>query len=142
MLNGALDSLSSMTTLPIRREAPSLVTSPIQPGELGTLIGVTGAVRGRIIFDGTREVFSVLGEGLFGMKVEGDMLDSLAGEIGNVVCGNMATHIAEQGITIDITPPTVFRGEVTLSGFAKALAVPVHIQNVGCIRILLALENN
>lgn len=49
-------------------------------------------------------------------------------ELGNMIMGNAATIFSTKGIGIDITPPTVCRGNMTFS--------PANSQNIGIPLIL------
>jgi chemotaxis protein CheX len=97
-------------------------------------------LRGRIIIDGEEPAFSKIGEGMFGMALEGEMLESFAGELGNMIAGNLSIYISGQGLQMDITPPTVLVGETKLYGFEKAYSLPVKVAGAGELMIVLMLE--
>ena len=69
------------------------------------------------------------------------MLESYVGELGNMVAGNMATSAAEQGMSIEISPPTVIVGETKLSGFGTALRVPIAFDEIGKLDIILVIDS-
>lgn len=69
------------------------------------------------------------------------MLESFSGELGNMLAGNLSTFVSQSGIEMDITPPTVLAGQTKLSGFDKALTLPISLQNIGQLNIVLILEN-
>lgn len=79
---------------------------------------------------------------MFGMPIQGGMLESFAGELGNMIAGNLATNIAGQGTEMDITPPTVLVGKAKLYGFEKALSLPIGFPEIGELRIILMMEVN
>ena len=58
---------------------------------------------------------------MYGVKLEDSMLESFVGEIGNMVAGNMATRLSENGVRVEISPPTVIVGSTKLTGFTKQL---------------------
>lgn len=65
---------------------------------------------------------------MFGIALEGDMLESFSGELGNMIAGNLSSNIYQQGINMDITPPTVMVGQTKLYGFHKAVLLPVELE--------------
>ena len=87
ILNGTIESVKGVLPFEISVEKPSLFTQPYTQHCIGVLIGMTGDVRGRLIIDGNEHTFGKIGEGMFGMVVEGEMLESFAGELGNMIAG-------------------------------------------------------
>lgn len=140
MLNSAIDSLKTVLPIPVAVDQPTLVTAPFNQETMSVLIGVTGNIRGRILFDGNEELFSQVGAAMFGMPISNDMLDSFAGELGNMIAGNLSTFVSQKGLTIDITPPTVIVGDTKLYGFDKALRLPVKLEDIGTLTVVLMLE--
>jgi len=121
-------------------QAPSVLSEPFVQQEMGVLIGTIGDIKGRIILDSTSAAFSAIGSKMFGMPLEGEMLESFTGELGNMFAGNLCTHVAQQSLTIDITPPTVMVGHTKLFGFEKAFKLPVIIDEVGTLTILFTID--
>lgn len=142
ILNGTIHAVRSILPLEITVDKPSLFTQPFTQHSIGVLIGMTGDVRGRIIIDGDSLIFGKIGEAMFGMALEGEMLESFSGELGNMIAGNLSTFISDKGFEMDITPPTVLVGGAKVYGFSKALKLPVQIQNVGELMIVLMIEGS
>ena len=142
ILNGTIQSVKAVLPLEITVDKPSLFTQPFTQHSIGVLIGMTGDARGRIIIDGDELVFSKIGEAMFGMVLEGEMLESFAGELGNMIAGNLSTLISQKGFDMDITPPTVLVGQTKVYGFTKAFRLPINITNVGALMIVLMVEMN
>lgn len=140
VLNGTIHSLKSIIPLNININTPSLITEPYQQYSMGVLIGIVGNLRGRIIIDGTPETFSAIGATMFGMPLEGEMLESFTGELGNMIAGNLCTFVGQEGIELDITPPTVMVGTTKLYGFNKAFRIVSDIADLGPLTILLTIE--
>ncbi len=121
-------------------EKPTLFTQPYTQHCIGVLIGMTGDIRGRLIIDGNEETFGKIGEGMFGIMVEGEMLESFAGELGNMIAGSLSTFISQKGLEMDITPPTVLVGQTKIYGFNRAYRLPITVHGAGTIMILLMIE--
>lgn len=140
ILNGTIHSLKSIIPLEVNVKTPSLVTEPYQQEAMGVLIGIVGQLKGRIIIDGTPETFSGVGATMFGMPLEGEMLESFTGELGNMIAGNLCTFAGQEGIELDITPPTVMVGTTKLYGFTKAFRISTELADLGSLTILLTIE--
>lgn len=140
-LNETMKAIQSVIPLSVHVQKPTLVTAPIVQPEMGVLIGITGDIRGRIIIEGDKNTFSKVGEAMFGMALEGDMLESFSGELGNMIAGNLSSNIYQQGINMDITPPTVMVGQTKLYGFHKAVLLPVELETTLKLNIVLMLED-
>lgn len=140
ILNGTIESVKSVIPFEVTVDKPSLFTQPFTQHSIGVLIGMTGDVRGRVIIDGEEQVFGKIGEGMFGMFLEGEMLESFAGELGNMIAGNLSTNISQRGFDMDITPPTVLVGQTKVYGFNRAFRLPIHIADVGVLEVVLAVE--
>ena len=121
-------------------KAPSLMVQPFEQEEMGVLIGIIGDTKGRIIIDSTKDCLSAIGATMFGMPLEGEMLESFTGELGNMVAGNLCTIVALDGLEVDITPPTVIVGQTKLFGFQHAFKLPVEIDNIGNLTIILTID--
>lgn len=140
ILNGTIQSLKSVIPITMDIKSPSLMIQPFVQKEMGVLIGIIGDVKGRIIIDSAAESFSAIGATMFGMPLEGEMLESFTGELGNMVAGNLCTSVAANGVEIDITPPTVIVGTTRLYGFQHAFKLPVVIENIGEMTIILTID--
>ncbi len=140
ILNGVLEAMRGVIPLPFTSDGPQEILSPVHQHEFGVLIGIAGSVTGRLIIDGDSLIFAGLGQTMFGISLEGEMLASFVGEIGNMIAGNAATYASKRNINIDITPPTVIQGEAHLSGFGKAICVLANFQENRNLRLILAIE--
>ncbi len=141
VLNGTINAILGVVPSSLDRVSPSLVTAPVQLSEIGVLVGMMGQVPGRLIVDGSINTFINLGQLMFDMALEGEMLESFVGEFGNMVAGNTATNLSKASISVDISPPTVIIGQSRLSGFHLGFDIPIRIDDAGDLRIMLLLEN-
>ncbi|MGX9133892.1 chemotaxis protein CheX [Rummeliibacillus sp. JY-2-4R] len=140
MLNGTILSLKAILPKEVHVLSPSITSDPYEQSEMGVLIGMIGDMNGRIIIDSTPTTFSAISEAMFGMRLEGDMLESFTGEFGNMVAGNLCTFVAEQNLALDITTPTVTVGQTKLFGFKHAFKLPVMADEIGDFMILLTID--
>ena len=139
LLNASLSSIHELMS--IETDKPNLVNTPIIQTDHGVLIGIVGDIKGRIFILGTETMFAKAGLAMYGVDLMGDMLESFVGEFGNSVAGHAATKLSNQGIRIDITPPTTMQGHVKFGGFSKAIAVPFRMGNQEHGQLVLAVED-
>lgn len=127
--------------LPVSLHEPIKLIPLVKEPECGVLIGITGDIRGRLLVKGTTETFGLLGQNLFGIALEGEMLESFTGEFGNMIAGNLSAHIFQKGLSIDITPPTILSGKSSFPETEPALSIPIQIEQVGSMEIAWLLHN-
>lgn len=140
VLNGTISAVKSVLPLTIETEKPDLINQPFEQESLSVLIGMTGDIPGRLIIEGSESCMGKIGEAMFGMPLEGEILESFTSELGNMIAGNLATTLAQSNINMDITPPTVLVGKAKMYGFEKAIRLPIHLQNTGTIHIILMIK--
>lgn len=141
ILNGTISALKTILPMNIEVKTPSISSEPYIQDQMGVLIGIVGDIKGRIIIDGTPTAFGGVGAAMFGMPLEGEMLESFTGELGNMIAGNLCTIVGQDGLELDITPPTVMVGNTKLYGFQKIFRLPAVIENIGDITILLTIDD-
>jgi len=141
ILDGTSNAIRTIIPLNMNIHPSFFMNEPYNQQEIGVLIGFIGDIRGRIIIDGLQSTFSQLASNMFGMPIEGEMLESFTGEFGNMLAGNICTYVGSQNINIDITPPTVMVGNTKLYGFEKACHLPVTIDGVGELTILFTIDD-
>ena len=142
ILNGTIQSIRAVIPANLSYSPPTLLSQPYDVMEMAVLIGIVGNIKARIIIDATSHYFSTVGSTMFGMPLEGEMLESFTGELGNMIAGNLCTIAAQQGLEIDITPPTVMVGQSKLYGFEQAFSLPIELTDIGSMTILLIIEEN
>lgn len=140
ILNSTILSLKAVLPREVHVSSPSITSDPYEQAEIGVLIGMVGDMKGRIIIDSTPNTFSAIGEAMYGMRLDGPMLESFTGEFGNMIAGNLCTYVAKQNLELDITPPTVMIGNTKLLGFKHAFKIPVNADGIGDLTVLLTVD--
>jgi chemotaxis protein CheX len=108
------------------------------------IIGIAGEFKGQVFFSMDESTACKIASAMmFGMEVDtlGDMAKSAIAELGNMIMGNVSTEFFNNGIKIDITPPTILVGSdmaVSTKGI-KTICVPLILENVGKIEIDVAV---
>ncbi len=138
-LNGVLSSIKSVVPHSFQPSKPELLKQTLHV-TYGVLIGFAGDIKGKLVFKSDSTVFGAIGEKMFGMPLDGAMLSSFTGELGNMITGGLSVYMSEKGTSIDITPPTVMEGEVSLSGFENAIQVTISFAEIGEMKIYMLLD--
>lgn len=146
-VSNTLEDLHGSTIESVKQILPipyENITAPVKCSELtcqfGVLVGITGSIKGKVLYKSNADFFSSVGELMFGMALEGDMLKSFAGELGNMISGGLCTNVFSKGMTIDITAPTIMEGSMALSGFKEAIEIEMTFQNGKKLAIGLMID--
>lgn len=140
VLNGTITSLTNIVPMNFNVLAPVLTSEPYEQKELSVLIHIVGAIKGRLIMDTTIELIDLIGQSMFGMVIESEMIESFTGELGNMVAGNLCTVLETDDFILDISTPTVMTGNTKFYGFKKAFKLPVQFDNGSVMNILLTID--
>lgn len=140
LLNCALESLKHVFSCPIQVGVPELFQHSLVQSDVGVLVGIVGDLEGRLVIEGESHTFSLLSQSMYGMALEGEMLQSFISEIANMIAGNTSTLLSGKGRKIDITPPTVMVGQMQLFGFERGIRVKSHVENIGSVSTILLLQ--
>jgi chemotaxis protein CheX len=123
---------------------PRVKKTPFHLDEVVLVVGVTGEIKGQVIISTKLEVAKrIASKMMMGMPVDelNDMAKSAISELGNMIMGNTATLIANEGISVDITPPTLMLGkDISLSfNSSQTIELPLHSE-IGDIIYDIALK--
>ncbi|WP_428909650.1 chemotaxis protein CheX [Niallia sp. Krafla_26] len=120
LLNGINLALKAIIPSPYTLTKPKRLRTYLRP-QFGILIGMTGDIRARFILMGNPSTFKSIAHSMFGMELEGEMLVSFSGELGNMLAGGISTRIINSGMHTDITTPTIIQGETKVSHYKIAI---------------------
>lgn len=140
VLNGAISSLTTIIPLKFDVLSPVLTSQPYEQKELSVLIQMVGAIKGRLILDANSDIIQMIGQSMFGMRIEGEMIESFTGELGNMVAGNLCTVLEQHDFLLDISTPTVMVGETKLYGFTQAFKLPLRFDSGTTMNVLLTID--
>lgn len=92
------------------------------------MLGITGEMKGQVILCFQNEIALDIASKMCMMPITelNELAQSAVCELCNMILGNAATIFSTKGIVIDITPPTMCRGNVTFTPEGAAnICVPV-----------------
>lgn len=126
------------------RGSLSLRTTTFTSEQVTIMAGVNGDVEGIAMYGMSKETAKQIAGAMIGAEVPqlDEMAMSAISELGNMITGNATTLISQKGYDVDITPPSVIRGEqVEVSTRVPAIVVPMNTQ-FGKVEINVALAEN
>lgn len=142
-LLSASNILKSVCQIDVAMDRPYVKKSEFQENSVIIMIGVTGVVRGQVLIAlGLNTAKDIAGKMMM-MPVEeiNEIAESAISELGNMILGNAATILSTKGIVIDITPPSVCIGNLTISNnFAQNICVPMKYDGDKLIELYFALK--
>ena len=95
------------------------------------IIGLTGDVEGRVLFDMSPETAIAIASEMNGEEITelNALSKATIGELANMITAQAVTKLHEQGFEFDLTPPAIITGEnmQVTDGEVEALIVPVEL---------------
>lgn len=113
-----------------------LKSSPYASDSVAIIVGLTGKIRGQVIFTMSKKVAMSIASGMMGgmLVTELDEISKSAiSEMTNMILGNTATILYNKGVGIEITPPSLLMGD-------NMQITPSKMKTV-CVPLILS-ENN
>ncbi len=108
-----------------------------------TIVGLTGDVEGRVLFDMAPETALAIASAMNGeeLKTFDDLAKATISELANMITAQAVTKLHDLGFDFDITPPALFTGDnMEVSDTeVEALIVPVEMP-LGKIEINVAVR--
>lgn len=124
---------------------PSLHGSQGKSDTVAISICVTGEMQGQAMIAFDNEIACDIASRMCMMPITqmDELSQSAICELGNMIMGNAATVFSTQGTLIDITPPTLIRGDVIFSSmYTSSICVPVVYDEGKIIEIHVAVKGN
>lgn len=125
------DVLQQMASIPCDMGKIYIRENSFDGSDVMILIGLTGEIKGQAMLGMNKNIAKkIVSNMMGGMPIENldDIAKSAISELGNMILGNTATLLSNMGVTIDITPPTLFVGEklsVSMSS-DKMVTIPLN----------------
>lgn len=119
-------------------------SSPISGDEVNTMIGVTGDIKGNVLYSMNEQTaLKIASAMMMGMPVAefDELCKSAVSELGNMITGNAASELGNSGFNCTITPPSLFIGNNVVISIkdVQILVIPINT-DFGEITIYVALS--
>ncbi|HDQ15082.1 MAG TPA: chemotaxis protein CheX [Sediminispirochaeta sp.] len=110
---------------------------------VAVIVGLTGDVEGRVLFDMKRDTALAIASEMNGEELAtmDDLAKATISELANMITGQAVTKLHDLGFKFDLTPPAIITGEnmeVSNTG-VEALIVPVELKS-GKLEINVAVR--
>jgi chemotaxis protein CheX len=140
-----IDVFRIMLNLDVKRGALRAVEELEPVSEANVVIGVTGDLKGSLLYSFPKEMALEMVTIMAGMAMNklDAFVSSALGEVANIISGNAVTHLASSGLTCQISPPQVFvgrKGSLSMST-EKAVVVPL-ITDIGTLEVTVSLHRS
>ena len=121
--------LKDMCNYTVKIGKPFVKPCQFQNETLVIMIGVTGEMRGQVMLAMDYNMAYDIASKMMMMPISqlDDMSESAISELANMIMGNASTVFSVQGIGIDITPPTICKGNMSFQGEVANLCVPLYV---------------
>lgn len=126
----------------VMRDSLALYQGPLKGADVNTIIGVTGQLEGQVIYTFEERVALRIASALMGETVEelDELAKSAVAELGNIITGNAAIGLSENGYNCILTPPTLLTGkELIVTTFTPVLNIPFST-DFGSVTVHVALR--
>ena len=126
----------------VMRDSLALQQGPLRGADVNTIIGVTGQLEGQVIYTFEERVALRIASALMGEAVEelDELGKSAVAELGNIITGNAAIGLSENGYNCILTPPTLLTGkELIVTTFTPVLNIPFST-DFGSVTVHVALR--
>ena len=140
-ISSAFSVLQTLTGDRPERGNLSLRHATFTSQQVSIMAGVNGEIEGAALYAMSTNTAKKIASAMIGAPVEelDDMALSAVSELGNMITGQAITLLSNKGYNVDITPPSVIRGqEVEVSTKVPALVIPMKT-GFGCVEINVAL---
>ncbi|MBP7653780.1 chemotaxis protein CheX [Candidatus Dependentiae bacterium] len=144
-VESAVTVFKDMCGFSVSKGQLSIKKSNIDTLGVAPIIGVTGDVSGRVIYDMSIQTALKISSIMNGeeLKEFDDLAQSTISELSNIITGNTISLLSSAGFHVDITPPTLFLGKDMHISKGEMLTLVVPLQtDAGEIFINVALKEN
>ncbi len=142
----ALKVINSFAAAPFSVGKPFVRKGAFSTREIVIILGITGEIKGQATFSLEVETAKTLAsQMMMGMPVAeiDDMAKSALSELGNMIMGNSATLLFNNGIKTDITPPSLLTGKAMELSAAEMEMICVPLSSdTGTIDFDIGIKNS
>ncbi|HHY10684.1 MAG TPA: chemotaxis protein CheX [Firmicutes bacterium] len=137
------DVFRIMLNLEASRGDLSVVEELVPVSDANIVIGVTGDLRGSLLYSFPREMALEMVRIMSGMEMKDldAFVTSALGEVANIISGNAVTYLSQNGLACDISPPQIIVGTGNALSMAteKAVVIPLKT-SIGTFEINISLH--
>lgn len=119
------DVFKLMLDLGVKKNDLKVVEDMVNSRDANVILGVTGDLKGSILFSFTKEMALKMVNIMSGMSMDtiDNFVSSALGEVANIIGGNAITILSNHDYNCDIVPPQIFIGEYKSMSMANKKAL-------------------
>lgn len=145
-INAAITTFMKEMKVKLSRNELKLKDSPIPSKDVSIVIGVTGAVKGQVVYSMDDTMALSIAKAMLPGKLPNDLkklTNSAVSEMANIITGQASITLAGESLMIDITPPAVINGKGFTMDFLNNQTICLHfLSEIGSLEINIALTEN
>ena len=143
-VHAAFSVLKEILDVDIKRDRLKLKVSPIPTLGVAVVLGITGDVEGRVLYDMKKDTALKIAEVMNDEKLPefDELVRATINELGNIITGRAVSALNDLGYTFDLTPPSLFSGDnMDVSTLVDTLVVPLETP-FGTVVVNVALRGH
>lgn len=144
-LKATQDVFRLMLDLDVEKSSLKVVEDMVSSKDANVILGVTGDLKGTILFSFTKEMTLKMVRIMSGMEIKeiDHFVSSALGEVANIIGGNALTILTSYNLICDIAPPQINIGEYRSISMANKQALLLTLKTaIGEFDINLFLTEN
>lgn len=142
-ISSALSVFQKETGVKMSRKDLKLKPAPVPTLDLSVVIGVTGAVKGQVVYSMDENFALGVSKALLPGRLPVDVkrfAHSAVSEMANMISGKASIALAGDDQVIHLTPPAIFAGRGVMIDFLSVPTVCISfISELGVLEINIAL---
>lgn len=144
-LMAGMQMLKDVSQVETKVGKPAVKVAQFTEDTVVIMIGVTGEMKGQVMLAFPNDVACLVAGNMCMMPTTEmtDLYMSAICELGNMIMGNAATIFSTKGVEIDITPPTVCKGNMTFtSSVSQNISVPLILGDNRSIEVHISVKED
>ncbi|MDC7124945.1 MAG: chemotaxis protein CheX [Spirochaetales bacterium] len=142
-IQAAVKTFKKELDVQLNRNSLVVKNSPLPSKELSIIIGVTGAVRGQVVYSMDDNVAMSVAKTMIPGRLPVELKklkNSAVSELANIITGQASIILAGDNSKIDITPPAVFGGAAAVIDFLSLQTISLSfLSEIGSFEVNIAL---
>ncbi|WCK57241.1 chemotaxis protein CheX (plasmid) [Aneurinibacillus sp. Ricciae_BoGa-3] len=117
--------------MPLELAGTTVKNSPVASKDVVVMVGITGDIRGSVAINLDEEFAKQIASNMMGgMPVTAfdEIPKSAVSELSNMIMGSVCTAFASQGVSVDITPPSLLTGQNIQLTFSKLPLLSIKLK--------------
>jgi chemotaxis protein CheX len=145
-ISAAVTTFEKELHVKLNRSELKIKDSPVPTKAISIIIGVTGLVKGQVVYSMDENVAYAVAKSMLPDKLPLEIkrfTNSAVSELANIITGQASITLAGDNHTIDITPPAVFSGAALTMDFLTLQTITISfISEIGSLEINIALTES